>query len=165
MAKEDIKKLFSDYTHIEFADRASINPTGVGLGLSIAYNLAKLLGPGGQKGIVVESVLGIGSTFSFVVENKEEDQQHEIQDMIVKNHSDKSQPVPEEYLFTESPNLYTRLHKSFSANFITHTNQRFSPLLLLDSERKALKPCKCPKILVVDDNPFNTMAFETVLGP
>jgi len=49
--KENVKKLFADYTHIEFADRAVINSTGVGLGLSIAYNLAKLLGPKTQKGI------------------------------------------------------------------------------------------------------------------
>ena len=25
-------------------------------------------------------------------------------------------------------------------------------------------PCRCPRIMVVDDNPFNTMAFETILG-
>jgi len=47
MTKEDTKKLSSDYTHIEFSGRAEINPTGVGLGLNIAYNLAKLLGPKG----------------------------------------------------------------------------------------------------------------------
>jgi len=72
MTKEDVKKLFSDYTCIEFADRAAINPTGIGLGLSIANNLVKLLGPKRQKGIAVESTPNQGPTFSFIVENKEE---------------------------------------------------------------------------------------------
>ncbi len=62
MNKEDTNKLFSDYTHIELANRASINPTGIGLGLSISSNLAKLLGPKDQQGILVESVVNCLNT-------------------------------------------------------------------------------------------------------
>ena len=160
MTKEDIEKLFSDYTHIEFAERKDINPTGVGLGLSIAYNLAKLLGPANQRGIVVESVQGIGSTFSFLVENKEEKGHLDLQDIVVKNPaSDKSNPVPDEFTISE-PNVFTRLHKSFSVNLMRQPHKTLSSL---DPE-KPEKKCKCSKVLVVDDNPFNTMAFETVLG-
>jgi len=27
------------------------------------------------------------------------------------------------------------------------------------------KKCNCAKVLIVDDNPFNTLAFDTILGP
>jgi len=162
MSKDDTKKLFSDYTHIEFAERADINPTGVGLGLSIAYSLAKLLGPKGHRGIKVESVIGIGSTFSFWVENKEES--INLQDIAIKKGSDKSQQsqgVPDEIQVSE-PRIFSRLHKSFSANLMMQANERLLPS---DSPRANLNAkCTCAKILVVDDNPFNTMAFEAVLG-
>jgi len=148
MTQEDTKKLFSDYTHIEFAERSSMNPTGVGLGLNIAYNLAKLLGP---QGIVVESVLGTGSTFSFLVENKEEIQE----DIVSKQFSDKSQGVPEEFQRTE-PKISSRLSQCFSTNSVLRKAER-----PIDSEPS--EKCSCAKILVVDDNPFNTMAFETIL--
>ena len=72
MTDENMKKLFSAYTHIEFEDRAAINPTGIGLSLNIAYNLAKLLGPQNHQGITVESHPNMGFTFSFIVGNKED---------------------------------------------------------------------------------------------
>jgi CheY-like chemotaxis protein len=144
MTQENLQKLFSDYTHIEFKERASINPTGVGLGLSIAYNLAKLLGP---QGITVESVLGHGSTFNFIVENKED--QLEPKDLLVlKKTLEKSREVPNE-LQDEEQNISLRISK-FSSESTS------KPLL---NESK----CSCAKILVVDDNPFNIMALETVL--
>jgi len=156
MAKDDLKKLFSDYTHIEVADRAAINPTGVGLGLNIAYNLAKLLGPKGYNGISVESAPNKGSIFSFVIENK--DEQLDFQDVaVMKPPSDKSQGVPDEFQNTES-NMFSRLQRSFSANLMTSVNERISSTDPLTAK------CKCAKILVVDDNLFNTMAFEAVLG-
>jgi len=156
MTQENIKKLFSDYTHIEFAERKEVNPTGVGLGLSIAYSLAKLLGPKGQSGITVESAIDKGSTFSFIIENKEE--QIDPQDILLKKPlSDKSQGagVPDEFGASE-PKVP---HQCFVVNPLFKPNKRNIPL----SSSKTSK-CTCPKILVVDDNPFNTMAFEAVLG-
>ncbi len=72
MSSDDMKKLFAgNFTHIDFQDRELINPAGVGLGLNIAYNLAELLGPKNHNEIQVRSVPNQGSTFSFVIENKE----------------------------------------------------------------------------------------------
>ena len=156
MTKEDTKKLFSDYTHIEFSGRADINPTGVGLGLSIAYNLAKLLGPKGQKGILVESVPGIGSNFSFLVENKDEQLDQEF---AAKKASDKSQTAVPDELRCIEPRIFPKLHKSFSTNLIIGSSEK-PPILDAIGNSK----CACSKILVVDDNPFNIMAFEAVLG-
>ena len=156
MTKGDAKKLFSEYTHIEFADRASINPTGVGLGLSIAYNHAKLLGHQGNKGIVVESAPNIGSTFSFFVESKEE--QIEPKDLCAKTCSDKSRRAADELQETE-PKISLRISRCFSTNSLLQLNERL--LSLADAEGSK---CSCVKVLVVDDNPFNIMAFETVLG-
>jgi CheY-like chemotaxis protein len=162
MTTEDTKKLFSNYTHIEFSGRAEVNPTGVGLGLSIAYDLAKLLGPKGQKGIVVESVPGIGSNFSFLAENKDEQLNcggAGGQEFVVKKASDKSQTaVPDELRCTQ-PRIFPKLHTSFSTNLIIGSSEK--PQLV---ESAASSKCECPRVLVVDDNPFNTMAFEAVLG-
>ena len=44
-----------------------VNPTGTGLGLKNAYDLAKRLGPNPNKGIEVTSELNKGSTFYFTV--------------------------------------------------------------------------------------------------
>src|SRR5690242_3227210 len=66
ISQENISKLFRDYTHIDFNGREAMNPTGVGLGLNIAYNLAKLLSPKDHSGINVVSVPNKGSVFSFV---------------------------------------------------------------------------------------------------
>jgi len=71
MIRENVKRLFSSYTHIDSKGREQINPAGVGLGLNIAYNLAELLGPAGHNEIKVTSIPNQGSTFSFIVENKE----------------------------------------------------------------------------------------------
>ena len=115
----------------------------------------KLLGPKRSKGIAVESTPNQGSTFSFVIENKEENFDLQDGNGMKKPPSDKSQGVPEEILVTES-NLVSRLQRSFSANFLTNIQDRISTDSLMPK-------CKCSKILIVDDNPFNTMAFETIL--
>ena len=70
ISKENVKKLFTSETRIEFEGRQTLNPTGVGLELNIAFNLAELLGPQGQKGINFSSVPNQGSIFTFIIENK-----------------------------------------------------------------------------------------------
>jgi len=76
---------------------------------------------------------------------------------VKKPPSDKSQGVPEEIQVTE-PNIVSRLQRSFSTNFMINIQDR---RISTDS---LVPKCRCSKILIVDDNPFNTMAFEAVLG-
>lgn len=67
------KKLFGAFTHIDDYDRKKVNPQGVGLGLMIANSLAVLLGPKtNDVGLKVISTPGIGSAFSFILEEKNE---------------------------------------------------------------------------------------------
>ena len=44
-----------------------INPTGTGLGLKNAYDLAKKMGPNNNKGIEVTSEVNKGATFYFTL--------------------------------------------------------------------------------------------------
>ena len=73
--KEEQKKLFTEFAHIENYDRASVNPNGVGLGLMISNLLAIQLGErftsgSHHQGLEVASEEGNGTTFSFVLEDK-----------------------------------------------------------------------------------------------
>jgi len=147
MTRENIRKLFSKYTHIEFEERQIMNPGGVGLGLNIAYNLAQMLGPKGHEGITVESTLDQGSIFTFILENK--------QDKILPDHQDLDE-IAEEISPPVTAILLPKTKRGVIPNTLTR-NGRSETEPLLDI-------CLCPKVLVVDDNPFNIMAFETILG-
>jgi len=70
--EKDMEKLFSKFTKIDLGEKITANSTGVGLGLSIANNLAVRLGPQGSEGIQVSSKYGEGSMFKFIIENKDE---------------------------------------------------------------------------------------------
>ena len=129
MSQENVKKLFTHYTHIEFEGRQKMNPTGVGLGLNIAHNLSELLAPQGHQGISVVSMPNQGSTFKFVIENKQkaEDFNNEIAE--------------------ERPGVIKPIFKA-----------------KINRNNSMKRECTCSKVLIVDDNPFNTMAFETILN-
>ena len=154
ITEDNMKKLFSNYTHIDFADREAINPTGVGLGLKIAYSLAKLLGPAYQQGITVESVPGTGSTFSFLVEDRPNERLSERE--INNSGSDHCEDVADEFEVLEAK-VSSKMKQTLSTPMITLETEP-NPPVPSDSR------CTCSKILTVDDNPFNTMAFEAVLG-
>ena len=68
--KEDQDKLFKLFGRLEHTDK-KINTSGVGLGLTISNTLALLLNPSEQKGIEVVSESDKGSTFSFAVEEND----------------------------------------------------------------------------------------------
>ena len=69
MSQQDVSRLFTQFTRLSnFGKRKNMNPTGVGLGLSIANSLAKALGSARSKGIKVESSPDHGSKFSFVIQ-------------------------------------------------------------------------------------------------
>jgi len=112
------------------------------LGLNIAYNLAELLGPRNHQGIKVASSLNEGSTFSFMIEDKETLE-------ILEISSDPCEVASEELAVAVQP---SRTLKPLPLE----TPQSQSELLV--------NVCTCSKVLIVDDNPFNTMALETILS-
>ena len=61
MKKEDIGKLFMDYSQIDIESNTGIE--GVGLGLAISYNIISIM----EGGIEVESEYGQGSVFTITI--------------------------------------------------------------------------------------------------
>jgi len=88
-----------------------------------------------------------GSTFSFIIENKDQVLSDKFQSDDLNDLNDSSR-VPEE----------------FGGNF---TPISFPTLKAIDAFSNPIIPietCSCPEILIVDDNPFNTMTFEAILS-
>jgi len=158
MSQENVQKLFAYFTHIEFEGRKSMNPNGVGLGLNIAHNLVGLLGPKGQNRIKVQSTPQQGSIFSFIIENKEDETCHNRNPT-----SDDSQcsecdlAVPNEVLKRFEAKPLMKLQSLFSSKCMIPPVEKPQEIVIKSE-------CECAKVLIVDDNPFNTMAFETILG-
>jgi len=152
--EKDMNKLFEMFSHIEFKSRSVMNPSGVGLGLNIACNLASLLGPQRRKGIMVESAPQKGSTFSFIIENKSS----ELQNGSIENKTSLEDPllIPIDLeVGLESPLDVTPLTRWTLQTTKMHSQPNQSP--------KAM--CECPRVLIVDDNLFNIMAYEVILKP
>ena len=143
MNRENVQKLFSHYTRIEFEGKQKMNPRGVGLGLNIASNLVELLAPKAHPNISVSSTPNQGSIFSFILENKEKIPTQEI-----------PLEIPDGLPGETKPRLYPKL-QTLGTSLSLNGKSPSEPLL---------KSCPCPKILIVDDNSFNTMAFETILS-
>ena len=156
MNQENIKKLFSSYTHIDFEGRQVMNPQGAGLGLKIAYNLAALLAPKAQLGITVTSVPERGSTFTFILEDKEKIYIGLEED---KSRSDSSCEVSYEVPRPSQPIFLSKGMKSCNSSLVMSPTGEKSEL-----DAFITQSCSCSKVLLVDDNPFNIMAFETILN-
>jgi len=68
--QENIKKLFSSNSIVDYKEKEKMNQTGAGLGLSVTYNLVQLLASKGHQKVDVISTPNQGSTFTFILENK-----------------------------------------------------------------------------------------------
>jgi CheY-like chemotaxis protein len=81
---EDLTKLFQTFGKVEQND-SSINKRGVGLGLFISQQIAKLLCPlvTNDKAIFVESTLGEGSEFYFYVQVPEDNEYLDIFEKVL----------------------------------------------------------------------------------
>jgi len=157
MKPDDLKKLFNKYTRLESNQSARhkrMNPTGVGLGLNIAHNLAELLGPRANTAITATSQIGKGSKFSFVIENKETGLQ--LQTSKKASNVEESVLIPDELDSDIHSTLDLRMNAQFSSRSFKKLSQIGTPL--------AKPKCKCSKVLVIDDDHFNIMAMESILN-
>ncbi len=66
--EDELKNLFVMFNKLERTK--TMNKGGTGLGLVISNDLVKRLGDDPNTGIQVKSVIGVGTTFSFTLENK-----------------------------------------------------------------------------------------------
>ena len=150
ISKANLIKIFSSSTIIDYEERHMLNPGGVGLGLNIASNLVKMLAPRGNSGISISSTPNQGSVFSFIIENKK---------MLF---------VPIEKIALEvdqSNSPYDIAQEILGDNQLKPNSTLLRCLTpLLERKDLGLEKCDCSKVLLVDDNPFNTMAFEAILN-
>lgn len=158
---EDKKKLFQEFTRIEY-EQKNINTRGVGLGLVIANNLAKRLGPDHQQtGISISSIYRKGSTFEFLIEDKSKSEKES--DLSFLNLIDKD----EDFLFLKvnEGNLLTR-NRSRQSTIIGGARHRLlsnSHLSLPTSPSNNKRKQFTGRVLIVDDDAINIIAFESIL--
>ncbi|CAD8146573.1 unnamed protein product [Paramecium pentaurelia] len=106
--QENLKYLFKEYSKIEEGENQNLNPFGIGLGLMISNELAKLLS---NNGIQVQSEVGIGSIFYFEIENK--------------------QLAPEDISESQLLIIHQNGLPSFDVHFIPGPNSNKSPVISL----------------------------------
>jgi len=188
MKPENMKNLFKMFGKLEDANNS--NTHGVGLGLSLSNKLVQLLNDNDKEcGIEVQSELGKGSTFSFVLPNRSSDDSiFSVPEEVLENENNDSRTVPAAPFRSRScvsigtlGNL--RLSNLFPQNFpstITNT----STVLQANNTLKEMKDPGSPlpmvkfrkaestpklrwagdiNIMIVDDNPFNLLVVEKLI--
>jgi CheY-like chemotaxis protein len=160
--QEDQKRLFKAFGKLDLGKEMCINSHGVGLGLSISNALAKLLSNSHSSGITLESALGIGSTFSFYLEEKKSSTEPLITDdkieklCILPNVNDDEDNLSET---KEVQLLYSR-EKIPSSKFLRKNKDEIEISSVQETKETT---CSCSQILVVDDDVFNIMALQHLL--
>ena len=132
--EESMPKLFKLYSNIDHVN--SYNPQGMNLGLALCKKLSIMLG----GDISATSILGCGSAFTFF-----------IKDDVILHDMDDSMQIPSERL---------RRGKTKEAKIVVPST--FSLIKHADTE-SFNRPCRCPDVLVVDDDPTNRLILKTYL--
>ena len=173
--EEDKEKLFKVFGRLGHADQR-INTQGVGLGLNISDNLARLLGCGvDERAIKVESEYSKGTTFSFLVKKeleggpKLENTEMEERERAVFDEMNTIEAL--NVTINDKVDQYSTLSTSISQVFGKMQDNKQKNQ---NSKSHRVKPRKITShrdyvdpssyILVVDDNPFNLAVAEHLLS-
>lgn len=184
ISPEDQKKLFKAFEKIDLGARAFINSTGAGLGLLISNGLVQKLSPeelpDKKTNIIrLESKIDEGTSLSFEVYNSDEKCGKDNLINIGISSPGENSVFTDKGLETRNVEELSR-HISFSlANHyssrvlcaggskiqgLIQTDNNFGTLNSLTSLPPQIQTyCKCPKVLLVDDDPFNLTALEQIL--
>ena len=185
ISEENQKKLFQAFEKIELGDKNVLNSTGVGLGLVISNNLVHRLNSTGNSALHEEtqsikftSKVDEGSCFYFDLYEKKETKTKRANSIVnLPDISLGSCPRLDVSLdqggisaielrrdifsWVATPEQMSLQNHSERSNLLyrsrLHGRTRVgeeSPMPLIQ------KPCVCPKILIVDDDPFNLTALE-----
>ena len=161
-------KLFKMFLKLEDSD-STLNRQGVGLGLTISDNLARLLCCNSEKeGIKVDSEDKKGSRFYFVIKRVYQDAGEESDSSLEKSYVDSSVPSAGELDEVEDKmKKYSTLTPKFpstgvifkrdSSSFIKASEKSLSPIRANSSKKisKRIDSKDAYSILIVDDNPLN----------
>ena len=175
ISPENQKKLFKAFEKLELGNKPlTINSTGAGLGLVISNNLVQRLNPKehirqGCEVIKFVSEENVGSNFYFEIYNQEEkfwdpnDNSNGKSDLSVC--SDQSlgflclEELKREVPLSRRVELYQEMLNPLTPKTEAPTNR-----CLNNNESINSKSCRCPKILIVDDDTFNLTALEQILS-
>lgn len=182
--QENQKRLFQAFEKLELGHKSVINATGAGLGLLISNNLVQRLSPEeladkDAKIIKFESREKVGSSFYFEIYSWKlaADGSHSKGiEMSETNHPDSI--FSEKGLETGSIQLLTREFLDANANSRGVIRRNVITLDTMGSEniderlgKHYTQPliaspvtCKCNKMLIVDDDPFNLTALDQILN-
>ena len=183
ISAEDQKKLFKAFEKIDLGARAFINSTGAGLGLLISNSLVQKLSPENlpfkESNILrFESKVDEGTSFFFEVYHHDErngsikliglDQSSpgdfsvfSEHGMEIKNIEELSRPAVSFSLANRYSSQGLILRDSRNPGLIQVSNFLGS---LESISSPILTSCKCPKVLIVDDDPFNLTALDQILN-
>ena len=182
ISAEDQKKLFKAFEKIDLGARMFVNSTGAGLGLLISNSLVQKLSPENLPNkdtniIRFESKVDEGTSFSFEIYH------HDEKDGNVKHITTEKSSPDEHSVFSENglelrnieelsrPPISFSIAKRLSSiglilrdsksQGLIQASDNFGTLMSLPSQAQIT--CKCPKVLIVDDDPFNLTALEQIL--
>ena len=180
ISKENQKKLFQAFEKLDSGANSQINATGSGLGLVISRGIVQKLlpdelSPFGMDSIHVESCEGVGTSFSFEVYNMKGSQKDDLTES--ENSSQLSEKIDSSGLGARRVEALSRLLPLELHSLIYLQTPRDSTTdernMLLNSHRPNTQhlrystqkiECKCPKVLIVDDDMFNINALELILS-
>ena len=171
---EELQRMFNK-SSIYKGEKISENSTGVGFGLTVSQKLAKLLGPVNSPGLMIDTEFGKGSTFAFFIQRKNKSRNFnsllkiDTRRFEEQLENDSTTSFDEYYGEASSPGALF----GYGKKYLISNNERYaSPgytnysygfnLTEVESELR-LKGKPKPNILIVDDDPFNILALESIL--
>ena len=179
---EDQKKLFKAFKKGDLGARAFINSTGAGLGLLISNSLVQRLSPEDLPDkdlniIRFESIVDEGTGFFFEVYHHDV-KLRSVQFIDLEKSSSEGYSVCSEHgiemksiaelnrpLSFTTPNRISSqgllLGRDSRGQGLIQSSSKFDSLMSIPSQAQIT--CKCPKVLIVDDDPFNLTALEQIL--
>jgi len=171
----DKGKLFKVFGKLDNDDER-INCQGVGLGLNISDNIARVLCQEEKlKGISVDSQFGVGTTFSFLInrrlttKGKVEEEKDESELPHVCTTLDTEGDLSEKLNFYSlvyrgNSDLFEKSKGSINDTLIVHRSKTgsFADCRWQSSEAISTEQAT-PCIMLVDDNPFNIAVAEHMI--
>ena len=186
ISPENQKKLFQSFEKLDLGKHdLKMNATGAGLGLVISNNIVQRLSPGEVTGrdaeiIRLKSIENEGTSFFFTVYDRGEQStldsttKNELQMIRESESSLLTISVTETGLGHKNAAILMRkipirdTPRSRQMSYIPLSGPNIESFLSADLpyswQNSPKNYCDCPKILIVDDEPFNLTALDQILS-